>query len=172
MGSEAYQDEAHGVGIGMNFMVDAQLPRRLAQAITALGGDALHTLDMPAGNLTTDREITQLAMRENRVVVTKDSDFVDSFLLRGEPAKRLFITTGNIPNNDLLALLQANWPTLQSMLSQGDFVELIPMRFQGWIKARRILRGWQGAPREHIIEIRDRGATQPASQKTSDLVQI
>ncbi len=108
----------------MKFLVDAQLPRRLAHEITALGGSAVHTLDLPAGNLTTDTEITQLALKEYRVVVTKDSDFVDSFLLRGEPAKLLFITTGNIPNNDLLQLLRANWVPLQTMLAQGDFVEL------------------------------------------------
>lgn len=108
----------------MKFIVDAQLPRRLAHEIRALGGDAIHTLDMPAGNLTTDGEINQRACREGRVVVTNDSDSVDSFLLRGEPAKLLFITTGNIPNNDLVHLLRMNWSPPQTMLAEGSFVEL------------------------------------------------
>jgi predicted nuclease of predicted toxin-antitoxin system len=108
----------------MKFIVDAQLPRRLAHEIRALGGDAIHTLDMPAGNLTTDGEISQHARREDRVVVTKDGDFVDSFLLRREPAKLLFITTGNIPNNDLLRLVRMNWSRIDTMLSEGSFVEL------------------------------------------------
>jgi predicted nuclease of predicted toxin-antitoxin system len=66
----------------------------------------------------------EVARDESRVVVTKDSDFVDSFFLRGEPEKLLFIATGNISNNDLIQLLRSNWMQLLSMLAQGDFVEL------------------------------------------------
>jgi predicted nuclease of predicted toxin-antitoxin system len=58
------------------------------------------------------------------VVVSKDSDFVDSFMLRGEPAKLLLIATGNISNDDLLGLLRSHWPQILAMLAQGDFVEL------------------------------------------------
>lgn len=32
----------------MKFIVDAQLPRRLARSIIALGDEAVHTLDLPA----------------------------------------------------------------------------------------------------------------------------
>lgn len=108
----------------MKFVVDAQLPRRLARAMTALGADAIHTLDLPAGNLTTDTDIRRIAAADQRIVVTKDSDFVDSFLMHGEPAKLLFITTGNIPNDQLVRLLQANWLGILQMLGQGGFVEL------------------------------------------------
>ncbi len=108
----------------MKFIVDAQLPRRLAHEMIALGEDAIHTLDLPARNLTTDNEICRMAAADQRIVVTKDSDFVDSFLMRGEPAKLLFITTGNIPNDQLVSLLKANWPTISQMFGQGDFVEL------------------------------------------------
>ena len=61
----------------MKFIVDAQLPRRLSHEIAALGDDALHTLDLPTGNLTADSAILQFAREEGRVVVTKDSDFVE-----------------------------------------------------------------------------------------------
>jgi len=48
----------------MKFLVDAQLPRRLAVRLTKAGHDALHTLDLPNGNRTTDAEILQIAARE------------------------------------------------------------------------------------------------------------
>ena len=67
----------------MKFLVDAQLPRRLAHEINALGGDALHTLDLAAGNRTSNAVVIEQAGAEGRVVVTKGSDLVDSFLLRG-----------------------------------------------------------------------------------------
>lgn len=84
----------------MNFLVDAQLPRRMAAWLTAAGCDAVHTLDLPGANRTTDEEINEVADREHRAVVTKDEDFVDSHVLRGRPAKLLLISpetsaTGN-----------------------------------------------------------------------------
>ncbi len=45
----------------MRFLVDAQLPRRLARWLVQKGHDALHTLDLPSANRTTDEEITSLA---------------------------------------------------------------------------------------------------------------
>jgi predicted nuclease of predicted toxin-antitoxin system len=87
----------------MNFLVDAQLPRRMTTWLSAAGCDALHTLDLPAGNRTTDEQINDVPDREQRVVVTKDADFVDSHVLQGHPAKLLLVSTGNISNRDLEA---------------------------------------------------------------------
>jgi predicted nuclease of predicted toxin-antitoxin system len=36
----------------MKFLADAQLPRRLARWLSAQGHDAVHTLELPAGNRT------------------------------------------------------------------------------------------------------------------------
>jgi hypothetical protein len=65
----------------MKFIVDAQLPRRLARELVAAGHDVAHALELPLGNRTPDGDIAALAVREGRVVVTKDSDFVTTFLL-------------------------------------------------------------------------------------------
>src|SRR5438477_3876521 len=89
----------------MNFLVDAQLPRRMTVWLAAAGGNAIHTLDLPDANRTTDEQINDVADRDRRVVVTKDADFVDSHLLRGRPARLLLISTGNISNRALEALL-------------------------------------------------------------------
>lgn len=37
-----------------------------------MGDEAVHTLDLPRGNLTTDSEIIRLALRDESIVVTKD----------------------------------------------------------------------------------------------------
>src|SRR5436309_5107 len=96
----------------MNFLVDAQLPRRLALRLQEAGHDVLHTFDLPAGNRTTDTEINALSLRESRVVITKDADFVNSFLLVGQPYKLLVISTGNITNLKLEALFVPNIPAI------------------------------------------------------------
>lgn len=42
------------------------------------------------------------------MVVTKDRDFRDSHLLHNFPRRLLVVATGNIANDDLLALFEAN----------------------------------------------------------------
>jgi len=108
----------------MNFLVDAQLPRRMTAWLTAAGCDAVHTLDLPDGNRTTDEQINDVADREHRAVLTKDADFVDSHLLRGRPAKLLLISTGNISNRDLEALVVPLMPDIVREFQAHAFLEI------------------------------------------------
>lgn len=108
----------------MKFIVDAQLPRRLCRDLAAAGHDAIHTLDLPLGNYTPDGDIASLAAREERVVVSKDSDFVTKFLLHGAPPKLLLISTGNISNDALSRLISANLSVLEAAFQKNSFVEL------------------------------------------------
>jgi predicted nuclease of predicted toxin-antitoxin system len=108
----------------MNFVVDAQLPRRIASWLREQGHDALHTLDLPDGNRTTDPQIVALAMREGRVVVTKDADFVESFILHHRPEKLLLISTGNISNVELELLLLPHLDAIASAFEAADFIEV------------------------------------------------
>lgn len=108
----------------MKFLVDAQLPRRLLLALTEAGHNAVHTFDLATGNRTPDSDISAIADKESRVVVTKDSDFVNSFLLNSQPQKLLLVSTGNISNDELLQLFRANLAAIESALSKHRFVEL------------------------------------------------
>ncbi len=108
----------------MKFLVDAQLPRRAAGWLAVAGGDAVHTLDLPDANRTTDQQIVELAEREQRVVVTKDADFVDSHILSGQPAKLLLISTGNISNRELEALLVPLIPDIVREFQTHSVLEL------------------------------------------------
>ncbi len=108
----------------MNFLIDAHFPRRLARRLRGAGHDALHTLDLPDGNHTTDEEINDLSVRDNRVVITKDTDFVDSFLLTQRPHKLLLVSTGNIANDELEALFAAQMPTIATAFASYEYIEL------------------------------------------------
>jgi predicted nuclease of predicted toxin-antitoxin system len=76
----------------MKFLVDAHLPRRLVLRLREAGHDAVHTLDLPNGNRTSDAQVNAISIAEQRVVITKDSDFVDSFLLQKLPWKLLLVS--------------------------------------------------------------------------------
>ena len=92
----------------MNFLIDAQLPRRLTHWLHEAGHDGVHTLDLPLGNRTPDSVVNEISLRERRVVVTKDEDFVDSFLIHRRPYKLLLVSTGNIRNAELELLFHQN----------------------------------------------------------------
>jgi predicted nuclease of predicted toxin-antitoxin system len=108
----------------VKFLVDAQLPRRLAARLRERGHDAIHTLDLRRANHTTDFEINEISVQESRVVITKDSDFVDSLLVRSEPWKLLWVTTGNIRNDALEELFLANLDRFVEAFETHDYVEL------------------------------------------------
>lgn len=65
-----------------------------------------------------------ISIAENRVVITKDTDFLQSFMVTRIPAKLLLVTTGNITNNELLAIFSSKKDLLLAALQNYDMVEL------------------------------------------------
>jgi predicted nuclease of predicted toxin-antitoxin system len=108
----------------MKFLVDAQLPIRLAQFLQSAGYDALHTRNLPQQNATPDAVINQLSIQDQRIVITKDADFVESFLLQKQPYKLLIIATGNIKNAELETLFSQNFQQLIALFEAHSYVEL------------------------------------------------
>jgi predicted nuclease of predicted toxin-antitoxin system len=108
----------------VKFLVDAQLPARLAGFLSSAGHDALYTTELPDGHRTTDDRIAELADDEGRVVVTKDRDFRDGHLLTRSPQRLLVVATGNITNAALLSLFEQHLDAIATALKDADFVEL------------------------------------------------
>lgn len=108
----------------MKFLVDAQLPRGLAAWLAGAGHDAIHTLDLPDGNRTPDTEICTVADKDGRIVVTKDEDFVHSFIVDGRPGKLLLVSTGNIGNAELQALFRASLPGIVETFTEYSYAQL------------------------------------------------
>jgi predicted nuclease of predicted toxin-antitoxin system len=108
----------------MRFIVDAQLPRDMVTFLKTHGHEAIHTAELPEQNRTQDEKIRCMADAEDRIVVSKDDDFVTSHLLRGRPKRVLLISTGNISNPELIQIMRENLDTLEKALDEGVFVEL------------------------------------------------
>lgn len=108
----------------MRLLVDAQLPIRLAAALAALGHDVVHTSQLPFGNRTPDAEIVRVADGDERVVVTKDRDFVDSHILSARPRSLLLVSTGNISNDELIGLFLTNLDRIVAACETSGLVEL------------------------------------------------
>jgi predicted nuclease of predicted toxin-antitoxin system len=108
----------------MKFLVDAQLPDRLSQILKSMGHDAVHTKELVLRNATPDHEINAISLREQRIVITKDSDFWDSFYVRQEPYKLLLITTGNISNRELEEIFVHNLEQLTELFERYSLIEM------------------------------------------------
>ena len=108
----------------MKMLFDAHLPRRLARLVADQGVDVRHTLSLADGNASSDELVIAVADLEQRIVVTKDSDFVDSYLLQQKPQRLLLISTGNIHNQALATLLLDYLPNIEQAFSDNTFVEL------------------------------------------------
>jgi len=83
----------------MKFLVDAQLPKSLSILLVSIGYDSIHTLDLPEKNLSQDNFLLKVAKQQDRVIITKDLDFLESYMVKKEPKKLILIKTGNIKIN-------------------------------------------------------------------------
>lgn len=90
----------------MKFIVDTQLPPRLASFLESKGHDCIHTTHFENGHLLQDAEIIVIAVDQDRAVISKDSDFSDYYYLKGAPPKILLLQFGNLSNNDLIAYFE------------------------------------------------------------------
>lgn len=104
----------------MKFLVEHNFPRGWLVNSVLRDMTWTHTLSLPNGNRTTDQEIASVADEEDRVVVTKDCDFRDAYLLKSTPRRLFLVETGNISNNDLMALFDKNLAEMVSLDPRYD----------------------------------------------------
>lgn len=84
----------------------------------------MHTRDLLRQNRTTDEEINFISVQDERIVITKDSDFWDLFSLKRKPYKLLQVATGNIANSELKALFAQHISQIVSLFEQYDVIKL------------------------------------------------
>jgi predicted nuclease of predicted toxin-antitoxin system len=109
----------------VNFLVDAQLPPALARWIAGQGHHATHVFDIGL-QTAADPGIWERARSESTVIISKDEDFVDHWLLSAEPVQLVWIRKGNCSNRALLRWLEPLWFDTVKRLAQGE--KLIELR--------------------------------------------
>lgn len=106
----------------MKFIVDAQLPKSLSGFLSSIGHDSIHTLDLPLQNKTSDALVNLRAKQEQRVVITKDNDFLETYLVNNIPEKLVLVKTGNISNNELLRIFEMQMEKICSHLESSNLI--------------------------------------------------
>ena len=109
----------------MNFLVDAQLSPQLARWISGRGQHATHVFEAGLHGAT-DAAVWQHAVNEHAIIISKDEDFVDRWLLGDGSVAVVWVRKGNCSNRALLAWFEPLWPDVLKRLEQGE--RLIELR--------------------------------------------
>ncbi len=78
----------------------------------------------PEANRTSDSRLCELSESDHRLLISKDADFVDSFLLQRKPPQLLHVSTGNITNVELEALFRNHEAGIVEAFRHARHVEL------------------------------------------------
>lgn len=104
----------------MTIWIDAQLSPALADwIISALGMPAVALRSLGLRDAT-DHEIFMAARREQAIVMTKDSDFVQLLDQYGAPLRIIWLTCGNTSNASLKLVLQHTLVQALALLESGE----------------------------------------------------
>jgi predicted nuclease of predicted toxin-antitoxin system len=103
------------------FLIDAQLPPSLAEALRPAGCQAVHVVDL--GLLAaTDQQIWDEAISRSAVLVTKDRDFPIRRAASDDSPAILWVRVGNISNRKLIELALQALPAIIDAIERNETV--------------------------------------------------
>ena len=103
----------------MKFLVDNQLPPALSQYLRKRGFDSEHVLDVGLATAL-DIEICRYAEAQERIIVSKDDDFLYLASRPHAKIRLLWVQLGNCRTAALIAAFERHWPLIESALRAGD----------------------------------------------------
>lgn len=110
----------------MNFLLDAHIPPALAAVLEERGHDVRLCASLSAAHQSKDGVLNEVSLHEQRVVITKDTDFWHSLVLQGRPWKLLLVRTGNMRLREFKAWFRQKLPEAEAVLAVGNLYELLP----------------------------------------------
>ncbi len=108
----------------MKFLVDNQLPPALALWLTQQGVAASHVSEVGLAT-GSDREIWELALQTDAIVISKDEDFIHLAHRPGDAGRLLWVRLGNCRRQMLINRFTQLWPAIIQAFAEGQrIVEL------------------------------------------------
>lgn len=89
----------------MNFVLDNQLPVHLAASLRKWGHDCIHVIDVKLDDAEDD-VVWAWSIANERIVVSKDEDFVYLALRPGDTGRLVWVRLGNCRNASLVAAFE------------------------------------------------------------------
>ncbi len=106
----------------MNFLCDVHISYKVVSYLKSVEVEAIHVNDILEKWHTKDEDICAYADANDLIILTKDADFKNSFLIRNTPKKLVKINLGNISTKLLIELLKEQLQAMNKLSSSGSFM--------------------------------------------------
>lgn len=106
----------------MKFLCDVHISYQLVKTLHHLNFECVHVNTILDKWYTSDIAIATYADENDFIIITKDSDFRNSFFIKKSPKKLIKINLGNISNKDLIAIFEENLPKIALLEIQNPFI--------------------------------------------------
>ncbi len=111
----------------MRFLYDVHISYKLTKHLIDLGFEAIHVNEILNKSETKDSDLCKFADQNDYIIVSKDSDFKDSYFVKQSPKKLIKINLGNIPNQELIKIFNKNIRAIQKLELKPNFLLEIDM---------------------------------------------
>jgi predicted nuclease of predicted toxin-antitoxin system len=106
----------------MKFICDVHISFKLVRHLKDKGHPAIHVNDILNKWYTKDKDISEYADKNDLILITKDADFKNSFLLHHTPKKLIKVNLGNISNEMLIKLISDNLHAMERLSHAKKFM--------------------------------------------------
>jgi predicted nuclease of predicted toxin-antitoxin system len=106
----------------MRFLCDVHISFKVVRLLQSEGFNAVHLNDILDKSHTKDGVICKYADDNDLIVLTKDVDFKNSFLIGGTPQKLVKVSLGNLATQVLIKIINANLKAIERLNARGSFM--------------------------------------------------
>jgi predicted nuclease of predicted toxin-antitoxin system len=106
----------------MKFLCDVHISYKIVKYLNSAGHETIHVNHILDKWKTKDKDICKFADQHGLILITKDSDFRDSFFISNTPTKLVKINLGNISNQELIKLISENIEFIGKLNSKTSFM--------------------------------------------------
>lgn len=106
----------------MRFLCDDHVSYKLVKYLKDLSIETIHVNEILDKWNTTDKDICIYADENDLIVITKDADFRNSFLIKNTPNKLVKVNLGNISTRVFIEVISDNLQAIQTLNSSGGFM--------------------------------------------------
>ena len=106
----------------MKFLCDVHISLKTVKFLTSKGYESVHINTVLDKWFTKDTIIAKYVDDNDFILVTKDTDFRDSFFLKNSPKKLVKINLGNISNLELIKIIDANLDKIEQLNTNKSFI--------------------------------------------------
>ncbi len=97
----------------MDFICEAHISYKLRNFLIQIEHKATHINEVLNGSATSEIYICAYSDKNNLILITKDSDFIDLYHVRESPKKLVKINLGNLSTTELIQLFSDALPFIE-----------------------------------------------------------